>query len=78
MAVLKGLTYVSLEYFVYAAIVFAIAAFLFGVMVLILAGQEGARHLAAAWPQLSEQTRLAVTQSVKLLQPHKAEHSTRG
>ncbi len=77
MAVLRGLTYVSLEYFVYAAIVFAIAAFLFGVMVLILVGQEGARHLAAGWQKLSEQTRVAVTQSEKLLPPHKAEHSTR-
>ncbi len=60
----------------YTAIVFAIAAFLFGVMVLILVGQEGARHLAAAWQKLSEQTRVAVTQSEKLLQPHKAEQST--
>ncbi len=76
MAVLRGLTYVSLEYFVYAAIVFAIAAFLFGVMVLILVGQEGARHLAAGWQKLSEQTRDAVTQSEKLLQPHKAEQTT--
>ena len=76
MAVLSGLTYVSLEYFVYAAIVFAIAAFLFGVTALILVGQEGARHLAAGWQKLSEQTRVAVTQSGKLLRPHKAEHST--
>jgi hypothetical protein len=77
MAALTGLLYISLEYLVYAAIVFAMAALLFGVMVLILVVQEGAGRLTAGWHKLREHTRVALARSVKPLQPHKAGQSSR-